>query len=519
MAGILDKMKDAGLALIGRQKANVSAPSARAEAYKGAHVHRLNKDWQPQLRSGDTAIDDSWPVLTPRVRDLCRNDAVVKRAKFALRTLAIGPGIATFAAAMLDLETSDDDFNFESDTWFERWAEDEADVEGKRSFAELQQDAWDEMVEEGNGFLLRCQDNDPSRSVPLCYQLIESEQLDRNRNQPRTTNQNKIANGVEVDRLNRPVQYWFYDAHPFDSFGTGTMSSPIPASRVIHCFVPFRPSMTSGISWLSPLVQGAHDLDWYLGNELTAAAIGALLTLIHKKKFPGAGALGVEDGTGDSQDEHGNSLVKMGRGVTAEIGPEDEISVAESKRPNKDAKPFIELLLRLQAMATGISYVRLTGDYKATSYTAGRAAHLDDEAFIAPLRKMFGRKVCKPVRRAHTAQIVGHGRLKAISAAQFNRQPFRWNALEIQPPGREQLNPEGETDAAAGRLRIGVSTLARECGLRGDNWRRTILQRKRENEFLKRHGVTLDFSKGGGEPGRQSQDVRDTDELAVGSQT
>jgi len=275
--------------------------------------------------------------------------------------------------------------------------------------------------------------------------------------------------------------------------------------------------MTSGVSWMAPLTQGAHDLDWYLGNELTAAAIGALLTLIHKRKTPGAGGLGIDDGTGETEDAYGNSLLKMGRGITAEIGLEDDIEVAESTRPNKDAKPFIELLLRLQAMAAGISYVRLTGDYKATSYTAGRAAHLDDEAFIAPLRRMFGRRVCKVVRRAHTAQIIGLGRLTSVSAAQYNKQPFRWNAIEIQPPGREQLDPEGETDSAAARIRTGQSTLAREAGIRGENWRRIILQRKREIAFCKRHGVELDFSKGASPP-RGNQTQRDVTESASANQ-
>jgi capsid protein len=70
--------------------------------------------------------------------------------------------------------------------------------------------------------------------------------------------------------------------------------------------------------------------------------------------------------------------------------------------------------------------------------------------------------------------------------------------MEVQPAGREQLDPEMETDAAAKRIRYGFSTHGRECGLRGRSFRRTVLEQKRERAFTIKHlGREFDLSSGG----------------------
>jgi len=102
------------------------------QAYKGGQMTRLWKDWVPWHRSGDAAIAENWSLLTSRIRDLCRNDGTLKNIKRVFAKHVVGPGILSFSDVM-DGEESDDAFNFESDDFFEYWAEHEADVEGKRS--------------------------------------------------------------------------------------------------------------------------------------------------------------------------------------------------------------------------------------------------------------------------------------------------------------------------------------------------------------------------------------------------
>jgi capsid protein len=69
----------------------------------------------------------------------------------------------------------------------------------------------------------------------------------------------------------------------------------------------------------------------------------------------------------------------------------------------------------------------------------------------------------------------------------------------IAGPGREMLDPEGESDSAKSRLGAGLSTLQIELGKLGLHWVKVLRQIRLENMILQKFGITLDFSKGGGQ--------------------
>src|SRR4051812_47127309 len=82
--------------------APVAAPLASSgntsnNAYKGAEINRLNRGWQPTERSGDQAIREDFQLLNSRMRDLLRNDPLMKKLKREMCKHTIGPtGIQTF---------------------------------------------------------------------------------------------------------------------------------------------------------------------------------------------------------------------------------------------------------------------------------------------------------------------------------------------------------------------------------------------------------------------------------------
>lgn len=460
-------------------------------AYRGGSVTRLTRDWLPTHRSGDLAIRENWDLLTSRVRDLFRNEPTIRNARRSLAKYCIGTGIQTYGAALLNRDEFDDDFNDESDDEFEHWETEEADIEGRLSWPEMQHLHFSQVAEVGESLLLKCADNRPGRSIPLCYQVLEAEQLDHTKEWPAGQNKdgsvrNRCVRGVELNSKNQPIAYWLFNANPHDAFNSGwnTVSQRVPADRVIHTYLVERPSQHRGISWFGCNIQTTRDLDWYVGNEMTAAAIGALLTLIVKRKHGAGTGIGFE-APGPDEDAYGNREVKLGPGLIADLGHEDSIEVAESKRPNRDAAPFLKLIMMLQGMGVGLSYLRMTGDYSQSSFTSARGAHLDDQAFFVVLQEWFGRSVVRPVRQEHMRQAAAYGLYHNLTARQFREQQRRYLKFDLQPPGREQLDPENETDAAIKRIDAGLSTWKIECGLRGHHWRRIARQRMRELKFQK----------------------------------
>lgn len=498
---------------------DVSAPKRLGaevrRPHEAASITELNRNWQPGHHSGDSVLAESWDLTTSRVRDLIRNEPTLRRARNQIARLIIGTGILTFS----NVESIDPEHNpklekyaTESDAWFDHWAEKEADARGIMSWYEMQDQMIRDTAEAGTSLLLKCMRNEPGRSVPLCYQLIEFEQLDRTKDRAARAGENRISQGIEVDSLGRPVAYWIYDAHPydFDSGGSSYKSTRIAAERVIPYYIPDRISAVCGISWFAPLVRPVKDMDWYVATELQAAAIGALLTLVYKSE-DAQGLDGLDDGLGDTRDDNSNPLVKLGRAITAVIGTEEEISVAESKRPNRDAGPFLEVIQKLLAMGADLSYIRLTGDLKNTSYTAARAAHLDDQAMASPLQKSFSHRVVLPVRRAHNRMAAAARLYRSVTPREFERDEHTYQLMKAQPVGREQLDPIKETTAAAERLRTFQTTLEEEIGKRGGNWKQYLRQRRRENQYAEGLGLVLDYSKGNGGNPLDQQDDNESD--------
>ena len=474
-------------------------------AYRGAQIDRLTRDWIPYHRSGDDAIRGSWWLLTARIRDLLRNDPVIVASQRALVKHVIGGGIGSFAAVRLSRSELMDEFNDESDDLFQEWCEEDADAEGKLSWSEMQRILFMETAGVGECLLVKRFDPNPKRIIPLCYQLVESEQLDYSKDQPAGPNQNKIVRGVEVDKDNRPVGYWLFEANPYDSYaGFDRHSSFVPASRVIHMYMPDRPGQTRGISWYATIMQSLRDLDWYVGNELTAAAIGALLTVFIGREDQTGQGTGFTGPSGESAtaDEHGNPLMRLGRGTVCSGRPGDKFEVIESSRPNRDAKPFIDLIQGLCGMGVGMSRLRLTGDYSQSSYTSARGAHLDDQAHFRVLQNFFGRQGPARVRRDFTEECALAGRFTTVSRKQYFAQQRRFNRITLQYPGREQLDPEMETLGSALRIYFGVSTQEAEAAARGLHWRHVVLQQQREQKFRADHDVQIDYaiSKGGSRP-------------------
>lgn len=483
--------------------AGFHSTTAGGKAYRGAAIDPLTRNWVPQHRSGDAQLSDSWNLLTARVSDLIRNEPSLGKAKRDLVKHIVGRGINTFADVVDGERNWIDDFNDEADEWWERYYESfEMDIEGKRCGPEMQSDAHDQVIEQGEALFLKCIDGEPGRTVPLCYQLLDASQLDESKSEIAGVggSANRIVRGVELDGRNRAVAYWIFDAHPYDQWsGWTSQSTRIPAERVIHYFLPMPNSATRGISWFRALVRATRDVDWFMGSELTAAALGALLVMVHKREKMGTGGMGLTDG-GDDDDQYGNALVKLGSGVKAEIPKNDELELVESKRPGRQVGPFMQLMRQEQAMGSNLSYITLTGDFSKTSFVSAHGAMNEENAYFRPLQGRFARHVVVPIRNDHTRFAAAFGRYRTLSATQYLKQPWRWSRLLWMPPGRDQLNPLDQSGASIDRMRSGLSTLADECGLEGKHWRKVLRMKARIEAEALRLGTSLDWSGGGGGP-------------------
>ena len=456
--------------------------------------------WTPDHRSGDAAIYESWSLLTSRVRDAARNDPAIRKILHQMVRLIVGTGIRTYSAVENPDGSDVEDYNDESDIWFHRWAEEEADAIGDMSLLDMERMSIQEVIECGNSLWIRTIQRRRNRISPLSYQLIEWEQLARERDRGGMDTKsrgwvNAIRNGIEYDRKNRKVAFHVYDAHPYEwSVRPDSRNiTRIPAERVIHNYIAPRPSATSGITWFSAALLPSRDVDWYLGNELTSSAIAALLVMIHKSNNHG-----VYSGL-DADEGQRNDPAKWGHATVAQVGQDDDVDVVQSQRPNSSSKDFIDLMNVRLSMACDLSVNRFLGDPSRANLASIKASHQDDAALAAPLQRHQGRRISRPIRLQFTDMAVATGLFQNVSATQYMRQRHKFRALDIAYPGTGEVQTEKEAPAAIDRMRSGLTTLADEAGAMGNHWKRNIRMMAKVNEFAKKHNVVLDWTKGQGE--------------------
>ncbi len=470
-------------------------------SYAGARSNRLNRDWVAQALSGDAAAWQAAEILANRARDLVRNDPWAAAAREKILINVVGEqGILTESAIEVpdsDPQTVELDHaaNAAADALFEQWAEQDADAEGQLSWAELQALAFGEAIEVGESFLVAVNRPDRGRTVPLAWQLIEAEQLATQLDRPAGQGQNEIRRGIEFDFYGAPAAYHFYRTHPNGVWTqAGSFSQDavrVPAERVLHYFEKRRPSLTRGITWFAPILQALRDLGEYLGDEMTAARISALFTVAIKRENGGPGLGLNSDDDAEDTDDDGNRLTHLGAGIVAEIGAGDDVETITANRPNPNAKTWVDLILTQMAAGIGLSYIGLTGDVSAASYSSARMSRLQDKRFWQTLQNRFSRRVVVPCRRRVLTQAYALGKLPDVSPQVFRSNPRRWLAAAVLPPGWEEIDAPKEIAASLERIKAGLSTLQIECAGRGRNWVRILRQRAIEIQTARALGVPL----------------------------
>lgn len=470
-------------------------------AYDVQKINRKNQRWMPQNRSGDAALIDNFWLMLARLRDLGRNDVWSRAARRKIVRRAIGKGVTTKA----DVKNNPE-FNAEADELFSYWGKYEADAAGRLSWSQMQRQMVSELIEAGEVLLIECSRGGRNRvgeprNVPLCYQVLEAEQIDDSQHQPYPDERgNRTIRGIELDQYNSPVAYWIFQIHPdgLEAGGTGRFSQRVPANRVTHLFDAERPSQTRGASNLATSSSELNDLRWLRSNELMKSYIQSIFTVGIHREFNQGGGLGItgSDDSDDGSDSLGNPLEKLGPGLLSDLGPNDKVDIIESKGgggANFDA--FVKHILMGAAAGCDMSYIGLTGDYASANFSAARAAGNDDYDFIEILQDDFSLCPVIKVRRAWTRVSAAMGRFSKLPAATFNKKPEMWLRANALCPGRKQVDVEKESMAAIKRIASGLSTWQIECARLNLDWREVFAQLKLEWSELEANGMMFDPNK------------------------
>jgi lambda family phage portal protein len=451
------------LKTVGGQRSNLG--------YDAAKVDRSNP-YNPQALSIVAETLNTLPRLRAKSRDLIQNDELAASAALKLTNGVVGWGIHPQASSQSD------DFNELVDRQWEMWSRlcspSGIDVYGVQCQSVLG------MFASGEAFIVRVTPpKDAGMKVPLWLRLYEADMVDQDLNMT-MPNGNRVVQGVEFDKWDRPVTYYFHPTHPGDAMmsaigGGNENHIKVAASDVVHLFEKpmARPSQVRGVPRLAPVINAIRNLSDYQTSELIKQKVAACFGLV----FSGAEG---EEST-KLCDASGRPITSVFPGMIG-YGAKD-MTVTTVQPPSVVGYwDYVRGHQHSLAAGIGVPYARLTGDLSQVNFSSSRIGEgyyaRENDAVqwltVIPL-------LCERIWRWFISAAFDAGILTVPVV------PVTW-ATQRFP----SVNPAQDAQARRASLRDGVTTLSAVIAEQGDNPRQVMKKRAAENDMLDKLGLVFD---------------------------
>lgn len=470
--------------------------------FQGAEANRLTNNKKPKNQSADSELLGPFGADALRAwsRALVRDNAYAWGVVDTIVSSVVGCGITAQSQVETPEGTDIEDVNEIRDKVWEEWCE-VCDVNGRITFAEIQQLAQREMVEAGEVLIHLV--NTPNktyrginRPIPLAIELIEADRLatEKDTYKIHSRDGNKIVRGVELDDLGKPLAYWIYPEHPNGPYATRVLPERIPAKDILHLYRMDRIGQTRGVSWFAPVMSWLRDLGVYVDNEIQASAVASCFGVaITTTGRAGSGLMPSTDS--ESTDVNGNQFEYLEPAMVVRLQPGESVESINPGRPNSASEPWINLMLRGISVGTGLSYEVVSRNYSGTSYSSSRTSMLEDRRRFRRWQRYIVGHLCQPIRDRFDEQAATAGVEGFASMTEILEDRRKATAVEWQTPAWEWVDPQSEQSASDAALTSFQSTYQDELGQRGKNWRNVFYQRAKEEKLKRQLGlVTADMA-------------------------
>ena len=375
------------------------------------------RGWRAYSKTPQEDIDKNIPVLRQRSRSLYMSAPLAVSAIKTNRTNIVGEGLrlkSTIDADFLRM-TPDQaaDWQRRAEREFELWAQSKfCDSTRVNNFYEIQQVACMSWLMNGDACVL-LEYEKPTRTLPygLRIHLIESDRVST----PNSTgnnvylyatnpdNGNRIFNGVEVDGNNRVVAYHICSTYPNSNLYSKKEWKRVKAfgehtnvPNVLMIYETERAEQYRGVPYLAPVIESLKQLTRYSEAEQMAAVINGFFTVFIKstRGTSEIGFTGVTDE--DDRIADGDRNYELGPGLVNVLNPDEEIDIADAKRPSSNFDAFVTSLAKYVGAALEIPVEILTKQF-SSNYSASRAALLEAWKAFRMKRAWLAADFCQPV--------------------------------------------------------------------------------------------------------------------------
>jgi lambda family phage portal protein len=310
----------------------------------------------------------------------------------------------------------------------------------------------------------------------------------------------EIRMGVEIDGWRRPVAYWLREEPRLyqSSYAIGERFR-VPASEMLHIFLPEFCAQTRGAPWLSVAMARLHQMRGIEDAELQASRASAAKFAAYEANPEFVTA------PEPQHDSHGPILGADGQPLTTDRGQFAQdiapasmevvpwgysLKMLDPQHPNSAIGDLLKWSARSVSTGIGVSYNTLGNDAEGVNYTSLRFFLGVEHDNWMESQDWFESEFPEPVADAWTeaARFTLTEMVKLIGEDQLHArkwQPRRWDGPD----------PAKQAKADTDELTIGTTTLTEIAARKGRDLDDMIAERIREltkiREAAEAAGLTL----------------------------
>lgn len=368
--------------------------------YAGASIDRLTASLASWSSSPNAALDGSLSVLRARARQLSNDGGYGRRFLSLLDTNVVGPCGPTLQVRAYQ---SNGDLDKPANAAVERawgeWAR-VCDITGRLGLAQFLGLTIRAVARDGEALIRLIKRRDLPGGIAL--QGLEVDRLDERLN-VRLANGNSIRLGVEIDTTGRPVAYHVTQGHPGDTLlGDRPLVERVPASEIIHVFIPDRFEQVRGVTWFHAVIRDLAMLEGYEEAAIVAARVGASKMGFFQRPTdedaaPTGGAASAVSDTDTTSSPGGALQMSAEPGEFYELPAGYAFQGFNPDYPHQAFDAFVKAILRSISSGLNVDYPTLANDLAEVNYSSMRAGSLQTRDEWMRLQAWFIGATCSRI--------------------------------------------------------------------------------------------------------------------------
>ena len=435
-------------------------------SYEGAKQSPRTRYWHAPATGPNSALRNTLSTLRNRTRAAYRNMPLIYSGIEKNTINEVGTGVTLRSTATNDV------FREQMNVLWKRWVK-QADPEGIMDFNGLQSQTVRGRRTAGEVFIrMRPRSLSDALAIPFQLQVLESDFVPQDLNQKRA-NGNTIRQGVEFNRRGRRVAYWMYKSHPGEYADTPDAGQllRIPASQVIHHYLPTRPGQIRGEPDPVQSLLKAYTFDSYDDAELTRKQTRSPLTgAIYRDQDVTEDDFLFDPITGQPLDPENGDMPEahVDPGTFLNLLPTERIEVFSGDNTGQGYNDFMSWQSKLIAIGQNIPYELLTGDWKNVNDRLLRGVLNEYRRGIEMAQDhLLIFQVCRNAWLWGVKAAISSG---AISVpGDFFQNKVDYFAHEARPQGWKYNSPEQDVKAKALAVKEGLTSQLRVCAEDGQD--------------------------------------------------